>query len=229
MPLPARPVLARRAARAAAWLLLALAVLLGHGLLLHAAAGAPACRAGSASAVAGRWQPLRVRMLSPPPPRRCSRPWPNPPSRRRARPAAPKPPARPAVVAPQGVPVPVPRTALHRPAAAELPVYATRLPDPAASALPAAARPGTGVRATCTGSATATTTSCGWTWTGRAGRRRARPAAGRSTPTAWRRCAMPNCAVRVNSVPSTSSARRRASPSPARRRCIRCRRVRRTG
>jgi len=128
MPLPARPVLARRAARAAAWLLLALAVLLGHGLLLHLLQPPPAELAAQSG---GRpLEPLRVRMLSPPPPvlAAVAEPAVAPPL---SRPAAPKPPARPAIIALQGEPVPVPEPAAPA-GAAELPVYATRLPDPAA-------------------------------------------------------------------------------------------------
>jgi hypothetical protein len=126
MPLPARPVLARRAARAAAWLLLALAVLLGHGLLLHLlrpSPAEPAMQAGDRPAA-----PLQVRALSLPPPPRVAavgEPAIAPAPRR---PAAPKPLAPPVVVAAQAEPVPQPEPAAPA-GAAELPVYATRLPD----------------------------------------------------------------------------------------------------
>jgi hypothetical protein len=110
--------------RAAAWALLALAVLGGHGLL---------------------WQALRPSALAPAP-RLADRPAPQvlvqkimaaPPTMaapaaealpRRTRPAAPAPAA--AVVAAAQVPPPA---AESRPPAGtfELPVYATRLPDPA--------------------------------------------------------------------------------------------------
>ena len=127
MPLPSRPVLARRAARAAAGLLLALAVLLGHGLLLQLLQPLPAEPAAQGG---GRpLEPLRVRMLSPPPPvlAAVAEPAVAPPL---PRPAAPKPPAPPAPVAPQAEPVPLPEPATPA-GAPELPVYATRLPDPA--------------------------------------------------------------------------------------------------
>jgi hypothetical protein len=128
MPLPCPPVLARRAARAAAGLLLALAVLLAHGLLLHllqAPPVEPAMQAGDRPAA-----PLQVRTLSLPPPALAAvaEPAVEPVPRR---PAAPTPPAPPGFIAQQAEPAPVPEPAAPA-GAAELPVYATRLPDPAA-------------------------------------------------------------------------------------------------
>ena len=104
----------RRAPRVAAWALLALVVLLMHGLLLQALLPTPAVLAP----VASRGQGVMLRLIAPAapepaPPLMAAVPAPaSPPPRRRAPPAPPTP-----------APAPAEATAL--------PVYATRLPDAA--------------------------------------------------------------------------------------------------
>jgi hypothetical protein len=112
----------RRAPRVAAWALLALAVLLMHGLLLQALRPPPAVLAP----VASHGPLVALRLIVPPPPA----PEPAP----AVMAAAPEPRLKPAPLRPRVVPVqPLPLVAPPEPAveATALPVYATRLPDAA--------------------------------------------------------------------------------------------------
>ena len=122
----------RRAPRVAAWALVVLAVLLTHGLLLHALLPAPAAWA----LVAQRGPVVALRLIV----LRASEPV---PALAAAAPA-PRPRALPAAPAPMPMPMPMPMraqppsqeaaAAVPEPAAAQsaaLPVYATRLPEAA--------------------------------------------------------------------------------------------------
>ena len=113
--------------RVAAWVLLALAVLLGHGLLLRAllpVAGLPALQLAQGPA-----PPLWVHTLTLPQPEMPRPAVAQAPPRRTVSPAATAAAARVAPVAPVAQPSP-PAEASPPAGTAELPVYATRLPDP---------------------------------------------------------------------------------------------------